>query len=114
MYLPPFVLRGEATLEELRLQTNGSIWVHEYRTSAAERMPDRIRRRTREEIEGERLAAENERSARLRHVYKAIGLAVTAHKDGTLLQWSFGKRALPVVTVSGSPVLRRIYAPDEG
>ena len=74
--------------------------------------PDRIRRKTAGEIEGERLAAANERSARLRHVYEAIGLAVTAHKDGTLLlRWSCGERTLPAVTGSESPVLRRSYGP---
>jgi hypothetical protein len=76
--------------------------------------PDRLRPKTEKEIEGERLAAENERSARLRWVYEAIGLAVTAHKDGTLLlRWSCGKRTLPVVTGFESPVLRQIYAPDD-
>jgi hypothetical protein len=75
--------------------------------------PDRVRPKTEKEIEGERLAAENERSARLRWVYEAIGLAVTAHKDGTLLlRWSCGTRSLPVVTGFESSVLRRIYAPD--
>jgi hypothetical protein len=75
--------------------------------------PDRIRHKTEEEIERERLAAENERSARLRHVYEAIGLAVTAHKDRTLsLRWSFGEQTLPVVTGSESPVLTRTFAPD--
>jgi hypothetical protein len=77
--------------------------------------PDRVRPKTNEEIEGERLAAENERSARLRWVYEAIGLAVTAHKDGTLvLRWSCGTRALPAVTGSESSVLRSIYSPDDG
>jgi hypothetical protein len=76
--------------------------------------PDRVRPKTEKEIEGERHAAENERSARLRWVYEAIGLAVTAHKDGTLLlRWSCGTRILPVVTGSESPVLRQIYAPDD-
>ena len=42
--------------------------------------PDRIRRKTGEEIEGELLTAENESSGRLRHVYEVIGLVVTAHK----------------------------------
>jgi hypothetical protein len=77
--------------------------------------PDRVRPKSEKEIEGERLAAENERSARLRWVYEAIGLAVTAHKDGTqllLLRWSCGTRTLPAVTGFESPVLRRIYAPD--
>jgi hypothetical protein len=75
--------------------------------------PDRVRPKAEKEIEGERLAAENERSARLRWVYEAIGLAVTAHKDGTLLlQWSSGTRTLPAVTGLESPVLRRIYAPN--
>ena len=61
--------------------------------------PDRIRRKTGEEIEGELLTAENERSGRLRHVYEVIGLVVTAHKDGTLLlRWSLGERILPAVT----------------
>jgi site-specific DNA recombinase len=61
--------------------------------------PDRVRRKTGEEIKGERLAAQNERSARLRSVYEAIGLTVTAHKDGTLLlRWSCGMRTLPAVT----------------
>ena len=76
--------------------------------------PDRVRPKSIEEIEGERLAAENERSARLRLVYEAIGLAVIAHKDGTLvLRWSCGTRTLPAVTGSESPVLRRIYTPDD-
>ena len=76
--------------------------------------PDRVRSKTEEEIAGERLAAENERSARLRAVYEAIGLCVTAHKDGTLmLSWSLGTRTLPAVTGSESTVLRRIYAPDD-
>jgi len=76
--------------------------------------PDRIRPKTAEEIEGERLAAENERSARLRHVYEAIGLAVTAHKDGTLLlRWSCGERALPSVTERESPLFGRAFAPDD-
>ena len=66
------------------------------------------------EIKGERSAAENERSARLRWVYEAIGFAVTAHKDGTLLlRWSCGTRTLPVVTGFESPVLRQIYAPGD-
>ena len=66
--------------------------------------PDRVRPKTEKEIEGERLAAENERSARLRWVYEAIGLAVTAHKDGTLLlRWSCGTRTLPVVTSFEEP-----------
>ena len=57
---------------------------------------DKVRRKTEEEIESERLAADNERAHRLRHVYEAIGLAVTAHKDGTLLlRWSLGARASP-------------------
>ena len=78
-------------------------------------MPDRIRPKTKEELEGEQLTAENERSSRLRWVYEAIGLAVTAYKDGTLvLRWSLGEQTLPAVTGSESPVLRRIYAPDEG
>ncbi len=46
---------------------------------------DRIQRKTEAEIDGERLAAENERSSRLRYVYEAIGLTVTAQKDGRLL-----------------------------
>jgi site-specific DNA recombinase len=76
--------------------------------------PDSVRHKTNEEIEGERLAAENERSARLRWVYEAIGLAVTAHKDGTLvLRWSCGSQTLPAVTGFESPVLGRIYAPGE-
>jgi len=76
--------------------------------------PDRVRSKTEEEIAGERLAAENERSVRLRWVYEAIRLAVTAHKDGTLvLRWSLGERALPAVTGSESSVLQRIYAPDD-
>ena len=75
--------------------------------------PDRVRPKTEKKIEGERLAAENERSARLCWVYEAIGLAVTAHKDGTLLlRWSCGTRSLPVVTGFESSVLRRIHAPD--
>jgi hypothetical protein len=75
--------------------------------------PERVRRKTAEEIEGERLAADNKRSARLRWVYEAIGLAVTAHKDGTLvLRWSCGKRTLPAVTGFESPVLGRTFAPD--
>jgi hypothetical protein len=75
--------------------------------------PDRVRPKTNEEIEGERLAAENKRSAWLRRVYEAIGLAVCAHKDGTLLlRWSCGTRTLPAATGFESPVLRRIYAPD--
>ena len=62
---------------------------------------------------GERLAAENERSSRLRHVYEAIGLAVTAHKDGTLLlRWSFGERALPAVTEFESPTLGQLFETD--
>jgi hypothetical protein len=77
-------------------------------------MPDRIRPKTKEELKGEHIAAENERSARLRWVYEAIGLAVTAHKDGTLLlRWSLGERSLPAVTGFESPVLRRIYAPED-
>jgi site-specific DNA recombinase len=77
--------------------------------------PDRVRSKTEEEIAGERLAAENERSARLRWVYEAIRLAVTAHKDGMLvLSWSCGTQTLPAVTGSESPLLRRIYTPDEG
>jgi len=76
--------------------------------------PGRVRPKTEEEVEGERLAAENERSARLRSVYETIGLAVTAHKDGTLvLRWSCGGQTLPAVTGSESTVLRRIYAPDD-
>jgi hypothetical protein len=76
--------------------------------------PDRVRPKTEKEIEGERLAAENKRSARLRWVYEAIGLAVTVHKDGTLLlRWSCGPRALPGVTSLESPVLRQIYVPDD-
>ena len=72
-----------------------------------------LQSKTEKEIEGERLAAENESSARLRWVYEAIGLAVTAHKVGTLLlRWSCGTRTLPVVTGFESPVLRRIYGPD--
>ena len=75
--------------------------------------PDRIRRKTGEEIEGELLTAENERSGRLRHVYEVIGLVVTAHKDGTLLlRWSLGEQALPAVTGSESLVLGRTFAPD--
>ena len=75
--------------------------------------PDRVRPKTEKKIEGERLAAENERSARLCWVYEAIGLAVTAHKDETLLlRWSCGTRSLPVVTGFESSVLRRIHAPD--
>jgi hypothetical protein len=76
--------------------------------------PDRVGRKTREEIEDERLAAENERSARLRWVYEAIGLAVTAHRDGTLLRWSCGKRTLPAITAFESPVLEQVYTPDDG
>lgn len=73
--------------------------------------PDRIRRKTAGEIEGERLAADNEGANRLRFVYEAIGLAVTAHKDGTLvLRWSLGERVLPTVTRSESPVLGRILS----
>ena len=99
--------------------------VRDHATIPAERTPDnprgiyrlapeRIRCKSAEEIEEERLAAENERSARLRFVYEAIGLAVTAHKDGTLLRWwSLGERALPAVTGSESPVLRRTYGPGE-
>jgi hypothetical protein len=74
--------------------------------------PDRVRPKTNDEIEGERLAAENKRSARLRWVSETIGLAVSAHKDGTLLRWSCGTRTLPAATGFESPVLRRIYAPD--
>jgi hypothetical protein len=79
--------------------------VRDHRTVPAERTPatnplglyrltpDRTRRKTGEEIEGELLTAENERSGRLRHVYEVIGLVVTAHKDGTLLlRWSLGER----------------------
>ena len=74
MYLPPFVLRGEATVEDLRLRTA---------------------------------------CARLRHVYEVIALAVTAHKDGTLLlRWSCGEQTLPVVTEFESPLLRRIFVPE--
>ena len=74
---------------------------------------DSVRRKTEEETEAERLSAENERAHRLRHVYEAIGLAVTARKDGTLLlRWSLGKRALPNVTGSESPVLGRVFVPD--
>ena len=55
---------------------------------------DRVRRKAEGETEAERLAAENERAHRLRHVYEAIGLAVTARKDGTLvLRWSLGERS---------------------
>jgi hypothetical protein len=72
-----------------------------------------IRPKTEEEVADERLAAERERSARLRWVYEAIGLSVTAHNDGTLvLRWSCGGRTLPSVTGSESPVLKRIRAPD--
>ena len=100
--------------------------VRDHRTSPEERTadnplslfrltPGRVRPKTNEEIEGERLTAENERSAHLRWVYEAIGLAVTARKDGTLvLRWSCGRRTLPAVTGSESPVLKRIYAPDNG
>ncbi len=77
--------------------------------------PDSIQRKTEEEIEGERLAAENERSSRLRVVYEAINLAVTAYKDGTLLlRWSFGERILPVVTEFESPTLRELLETGEG
>jgi hypothetical protein len=62
-------------------------------------------------VESTPVRAENERSARLRYVYEAIGLTVTAHKDGTLLlRWSCGKRTLPGVTGSESPVFRRLFA----
>lgn len=74
--------------------------------------PERIRRKTEEETEDERLAADSERAHRLRHVYEAIGLAVTAHKDGTLvLRWSLGEKTLPSVTGFESPVLGRVFTP---
>jgi hypothetical protein len=99
------VVRDHATIPEERTPENP---LGLYRLT-----PDRVRPKTEEEIEGERLTAENERSARLRSVYEAIGLAVTAHKDGTLmLSWSFGGQTLPAVTGSESPALHRIYAPD--
>ena len=44
-------------------------------------------------------------------LYEAIGLTVTAHKDGMLLlRWPVGERALPSVTGSESPVLGRLFA----
>jgi hypothetical protein len=77
--------------------------------------PDRVRPKTTKEIESERLAAKNKRAARLRWVYEAIGLAVTTHKDGTLvLRWLCGTPTLPAVTGSESTVLRRVYSPDGG
>jgi hypothetical protein len=77
-------------------------------------MPDRVRPKTEKEIEGERLAAENERSAWLRWVYEAIGLTMTAHKDGTLMRWSScGKWTLPGRTGFESPLLRQIFTPDD-
>lgn len=98
--------------------------VRDHETVPAKRTPDgshglyrltseRIRRKTREDIEGERLAADNERAHRPRHVYEAIGLAVTAHKNETLLlRWSIGGRALPAVTGSESSVLGSIFRPE--
>src|SRR5215208_3155811 len=62
-----------------------------------------LQSKTEKEIEGERLAAENESSARLRWVYEAIGLAVTAHKVGTLLRWSCGTRTFPLSQSSKAP-----------
>ena len=47
--------------------------------------PEKIRHKTKEETEGDILAAENERANRLRRVYEAIELVVTARKDGTLV-----------------------------
>ena len=100
------VVRDHATVPEERTPDNPLAL---YRLT-----PDRIRPKTTEEIKDEHLAAENERSARLRWVYEAIGLSVTAHKDGILLlRWSLGERTLPAVTGFESPVLGRIYAPGE-
>ncbi|MDP9439722.1 MAG: hypothetical protein M3P49_13445, partial [Actinomycetota bacterium] len=67
-------------------------------------------RKTEWETEGERLSAENRRAHRLRRVYEAIGLALTAHKDGTLVVAR--GRILPSVTGSDSPVLGRVFAAD--
>lgn len=76
--------------------------------------PGRVRPKTEEELEGECLAAENERSARLRSVFEAIGLSVKVHKGRTLvLRRSCGTRTLPPVTGFESTVLRRICSPDD-
>ena len=47
--------------------------------------PERIRRRTPEEIEELRKKHERERSERYLWVYGFLGLRAVAHKDGTLL-----------------------------
>ena len=79
----------EAYLRDLPYLIGRQRVVRDYGTVPEVRTPDRVRRKTKEEIKGEHLAAENERTARLRSLYEAIGLTVTAHNDGTLLlRWS--------------------------
>ncbi len=57
--------------------------------------PDRIRRRTPEEVEEREREAEDERAARYRAAYEDLGLRVVAHPDGTLeASWRFGGAVL--------------------
>jgi hypothetical protein len=73
--------------------------------------PERIRKRSPEEVKELERAEADGRAARLREIYEAIGLTVEAHKDGTLLlRWSFGERVLPGVTEFGSPVLKGVFS----
>lgn len=73
--------------------------------------PERIRHRSAEEIRELERAARDERAARLREIYEAVGLTVTAHRDGTLVcRWAFGERVLPIVTEFESPILRELFS----
>ncbi len=104
--LPNFV---EEFLRELPHLVDYMPIIRDYETVPAERTLDNplglyrptaehFRLLSQEEQEAERLVANNRRSEKLRRAYEAIGLTVTAHKDGTLVcRWSFGEQSLPGV-----------------